>query len=839
MSHLVERHTSLPGASVAAVALPTTGGRGCGKRAGLAALPLIGGALVLAAVAGLACATTGESAENAPHPAEARLSTLLSQLAMLPTPMRDAACEHLFRANGPSVAPVACFAPGTADEIVAAWKHAMDLAEGFGPRFQPAVRWRATALDPGSAGDPGVPTILTYSFVPDGTVVPAERGQPDRPSDLFAFMNALYGGTANWQPLYHDMFLRWGDVSGLTFVYEPFDDGSRLVDNPGVAGARGDLRMAGAAIDGPSGILAYNYYPSAGDMVIDTSDDYWLTRLGNNSRALRNVLAHEVGHGLGMAHVCPVTTTKLMEPFVSDVFDGIRHDDIRHAHYWYGDVAEPNNSATVATNLGNVPTCIPLRYGAVMLPGVNTPYSSVYSVNDGTDQDWFKITAAGPDSITVTVSPIGLAYDDSPQACGGNPGSCCSGGFINSKELGNLALAVFNSDGSVLISGMDMNGTGAGETLTFPAATGSTYLVRVIVTDSPTRPQSYTLDVNAAPRLASVTMDPPVAATGPAGTPTTVTARITSGSAFINTNNIRLQYQLNSGMLVSTVMTRRPGTTLYVADLPAGDCGDIFAYSVVAPYLNASDGVISVPCSASERKTLRIGEEAVLLADSFNTDQGWTVVNEAVSDGGWERGQPASDGARGDPLVDSDGDGWCYLTGNRLGNSDLDGGPTRLTSPVINAAGYTELVLTYDRWFANNNGDADRFVAEVSNDGGATWQTLETVGTAHAWTPRQFNLQSYILPTNAVRVRFSAWDNPNNSATEVGLDNFRVVARRCVAAPLCYADYDQNGGVDGADVEAFFTDWQAGLSAADTNEDGGVDGQDVQVFFVQWQAGGC
>ena len=57
--------------------------------------------------------------------------------------------------------------------------------------------------------------------------------------------------------------------------------------------------------------------------------------------------------------------------------------------------------------------------------------------------------------------------------------------------------------------------------------------------------------------------------------------------------------------------------------------------------------------------------------------------------------------------------------------------------------------------------------------------------------------------------------------------------------PRCAADYNQDGGVDGADVESFFVDWQDGLFDADVNEDGGVDGADVEAFFRLWAAGGC
>ncbi|MBS0197825.1 MAG: hypothetical protein JSR77_13805 [Planctomycetes bacterium] len=53
----------------------------------------------------------------------------------------------------------------------------------------------------------------------------------------------------------------------------------------------------------------------------------------------------------------------------------------------------------------------------------------------------------------------------------------------------------------------------------------------------------------------------------------------------------------------------------------------------------------------------------------------------------------------------------------------------------------------------------------------------------------------------------------------------------------CPGDYNQDGGVDGADVESFFLDWEAGASASDLNQDGGIDGADVEAFFTRWEAG--
>ncbi|MCX5691992.1 MAG: hypothetical protein NTV94_19720, partial [Planctomycetota bacterium] len=56
---------------------------------------------------------------------------------------------------------------------------------------------------------------------------------------------------------------------------------------------------------------------------------------------------------------------------------------------------------------------------------------------------------------------------------------------------------------------------------------------------------------------------------------------------------------------------------------------------------------------------------------------------------------------------------------------------------------------------------------------------------------------------------------------------------------ICPADFNNDGGVDGADVGAFFAEWEAGWSSADVNGDGGVDGADINAFFAAWEAGGC
>jgi hypothetical protein len=56
-------------------------------------------------------------------------------------------------------------------------------------------------------------------------------------------------------------------------------------------------------------------------------------------------------------------------------------------------------------------------------------------------------------------------------------------------------------------------------------------------------------------------------------------------------------------------------------------------------------------------------------------------------------------------------------------------------------------------------------------------------------------------------------------------------------APPCFADFNQDGGVDFLDIEEFFGAWEIGDSVADVNQDGGIDGTDIELFIAQWENG--
>lgn len=394
-------------------------------------------------------------------------------------------------ALGGQVSPVAgesvsrdlefCFAPGTPQEVVErAYSHggleseAHSLSDPDSFRFRLNPRWSSTATD-GSGLGQGDPTVLTWGFVPDGTSISGGVGEPSAPSNLIAFLNGIYG-PGNWLPIFQQVFDRWQELTGISYVYEPNDDGAGFVGSPGVVGVRADVRIGGHLIDGNSGILAYNYYPNSGDMVIDTADSFY-SNTGGNSIRLRNVLAHEHGHGMGLKHVCPVNQSKLMEPFLTTSFDGPQHDDILGANRSYGDIAEDDDSQGTAFQLGSLG-------GGVLLQDL--------SIDDNSDVDFLEFGLSGVGTVDVTITPVGYQYLEGPQ----NGSSCTAGTMFNSQTIHDLTLTVRDSSGSIVASA-DENGVGESEQLTsVPIPDGGGFVE--VGGDSTDNSQLYTLEMTSA-----------------------------------------------------------------------------------------------------------------------------------------------------------------------------------------------------------------------------------------------------------------------------------------------------------------------------------------------------
>jgi uncharacterized repeat protein (TIGR01451 family) len=372
-------------------------------------------------------------------------------------------------AEAVSEAPALCFAPDTAPEVVEkaqarlynVWGKRDPFASG--PFFQNTSgnRWTSTASQVGPLVQ-GDPTILTWSVIPDGTPMPGSNGEPANPSNLIARFNGIYGSQATWIALFQQTFAEWGALTGNTYIFEPNDDGATFQSSPGVLGVRGDIRIGGHLLDGNSNLLAYNFFPNNGDMVLDTADNFY-DNISNNSLRLRNTMAHEHGHGLGFRHNCPANQTKLMEPFISTAYDGPQHDDTLAGQRFYGDPRETNDTTGAATDLGA------LGNGTVTRNGL--------SVDGTTDVDFLKFTVPAGKMINVTMTPVGFTYLQGPQ---NNDGSCPAGTTFNSGILNKLGLDVRAPNGTTVLATANSQPIGMPETLTnVVLGAAGTYFVRV------------------------------------------------------------------------------------------------------------------------------------------------------------------------------------------------------------------------------------------------------------------------------------------------------------------------------------------------------------------------
>ncbi len=317
------------------------------------------------------------------------------------------------------------------------------------------------------------------------------------------------------------------------------------------------------------------------------------------------------------------------------------------------------------------------------------------------------------------------------------------------------------------------------------------------------------------------------------GTPTTVAVRINQGTdGPINSASGRLYTRSgDSGGFVDTPLTYL-GESDYEAMLPAVPCGlDLdFYFEIESMSGIAHTSPEKAPLTFYSATSI---EETTAYAESFQTDTGWTVENLDLDAGPWERGVPAGDGSRGDPTADFDGSGACYLTGNQQGDSDVDGGPTRLISPALDLSATVDPSLTYARWFSNDDGDGDRLDVEISNDGGANWSLVESTGDTGGWAEYTVRVNDYVAPTANVVLRFSATDNPNNSVTEAAVDAIRVFETGCPGGLT--GDATGDGVVDFQDILAVLGAWgPCGGCPEDLNDDGVVSFADLLVVLGNW-----
>ena len=225
---------------------------------------------------------------------------------------------------------------------------------------------------------------------------------------------------------------------------------------------------------------------------------------------------------------------------------------------------------------------------------------------------------------------------------------------------------------------------------------------------------------------------------------------------------------------------------VFEAYFPPSECTTQLKYYLSVSTLEGNEQTFPSGAPSAVQTALSADALTPLFEDDFETNKGWTVSGDAT-DGEWDREVPNGGGDRGDPPTDADGSGACFMTDSVDGNSDVDGGTTILTSPIINAISSGPVMVSYSRWYSNTFGaspEADEFVVEVSNDNGANWTNLETVGptgseVSGGWFDRVFKISDVIAPSEQMRFRFIASDLGDGSVVEAAVDSFNVVRVHC------------------------------------------------------------
>lgn len=255
-----------------------------------------------------------------------------------------------------------------------------------------------------------------------------------------------------------------------------------------------------------------------------------------------------------------------------------------------------------------------------------------------------------------------------------------------------------------------------------------------------------------------------------------------------------LHYDIGEGIETAPLVEVGPG--IYDAVFPPIPCGTEILFWISAL---GDDGIEAVEPAGAPAVTYRSLSAAFLdtpFRDEMEVDTGWMTSDpsDTATAGFWTRVEPIGTIAQPEFDHSPDPGKMCFVTeqggfDSEPDESDVDGGTATLTTPAFDLSDADEPRVGYHRWYSNSTGAApgeDTFLVEISNDDGATWTLVESIGpsgpdTEGGWHLHEFDPRGLVALSSTMRVRFVVSDTGADSTVEAGIDDFRAFDILCDA----------------------------------------------------------
>ena len=246
-----------------------------------------------------------------------------------------------------------------------------------------------------------------------------------------------------------------------------------------------------------------------------------------------------------------------------------------------------------------------------------------------------------------------------------------------------------------------------------------------------------------------------------------------------------------SGSLFTEIPMSQDLAGIWSAELPAQAGGTVVEYYIHAEDTDGNEAFDPVTAPSRPHFFLvgSLGFFNTISFDDSESDQGWSlgITGDNASSGTWVREDPIGTWEGTVPIQPEDdhtpAGSICFVTGNAAfdgsnsGDGDVDGGRTTLESPVFPIPPGTTPIISYWRWYSNDQGfnpGTDAWQVLVRNLD-ADWIPLEqTTQTENDWQEQQFLLKNYIENPTFIQLRFIAEDVGEGSLVEAAVDDIRI-----------------------------------------------------------------